>query len=200
MPSFSASSLVALTLAVLSLASPAAAVTTTRIRCGTDTVCQTQMDPIEYADEVCVNGLCQYRCYTGFAPAPEGFGCVSSLVTKCTYPNQPASVRGNYCTVPQYGYSTCNGQTGECGAGCNVGYTLGRNADNQFFCFDTINDAANCGTVGNVCPESNNGVGTATCKSSTCNISCPAGTRAQKSGQADKPLQCVPHKTAARWA
>ncbi|CEQ39324.1 SPOSA6832_00824 [Sporobolomyces salmonicolor] len=66
------------------------------------------------------------------------------------------------------------------------GYT----ATSSGTCVSTTNDPDNCGSVGNVCAASYNGIGTRSCVASTCRITCPAGYSLRKAQSSTNPYYC----------
>ncbi|GAA5853418.1 hypothetical protein JCM8547_002446 [Rhodosporidiobolus lusitaniae] len=155
-----------------------------RIRCGTDTVCErrTAAAPAN-GQAVCVSGRCDYRCNSGFAPGgTDGTECVASQ----------SSCGTQDCAVPTNGYATCD-TTGACVVGCNAGfvrYSTNEAGTAPYFCFATATDANNCGSPGNICPSSYNGIGTPSCKSGNCRIQCPAGSFLRKAASTTNPYYC----------
>uniref|UniRef100_A0A0K3CI15 FGENESH: predicted gene_9.481 protein n=1 Tax=Rhodotorula toruloides TaxID=5286 RepID=A0A0K3CI15_RHOTO len=99
------------------------------------------------AQSFCISGSCTFRCNDGYAPGgPDGTQCVASQI-QCG---------GTVCTIPQYGYATCN-TDGTCNIGCEAGYERYLpNADSSgpYSCFDTLSDPSNCGMPGHACPDS----------------------------------------------
>ncbi|GAA6010315.1 hypothetical protein JCM10207_005170 [Rhodosporidiobolus poonsookiae] len=155
------------------------------VRCGTDAVCErrTAAAPANGA-AVCISGRCSYRCDSGFAPGgADGTQCVASA----------SACAGVTCDVPDNGYATCDATTGACVVGCNSGYTRYSQTDPPtapYFCFAVASDAANCGTPGNVCPSSYNGIGSPSCKSGNCRITCPAGYFLRSAASSTNPFYC----------
>ncbi|GAA5958614.1 hypothetical protein JCM21900_004655 [Sporobolomyces salmonicolor] len=158
-----------------------AALAAAKVRCGTDTVCErrTTAAPANGA-AVCITGKCTYRCNDGYAPGgTDGTQCVAAA----------SACSGVTCADVTNGYNTCDA-TGACSPGCNAGLTLYQASNGAYACFDTTSDAANCGTPGNVCPSSYNGIGTSTCTSSTCKVACPPGYFLRKAQSTTNPYYC----------
>ncbi|GAA5872444.1 hypothetical protein JCM16303_004519 [Sporobolomyces ruberrimus] len=158
-----------------------AALAAARVRCGTNNVCErrTAAPPANGAS-VCISGKCTYRCDAGFAPGgADGTQCIASA-TACG---------GVTCPTVANGYNVCDAGTGACSAGCNAGFVLFESGNNRA-CFAVESDADNCGTPGNVCPASYNGIGTASCRSSTCKITCPSGYFLRKANSNSNPYYC----------
>ncbi|BGP21887.1 hypothetical protein Rt10032_c01g0582 [Rhodotorula toruloides] len=161
-----------------------AALAAAKIRCGTNAICRTK-GPAAPAngDSFCIAGSCTFRCNPGYAPGgTDGTQCVPSQ-TQCG---------GTTCDVPQFGYATCN-TDGTCNIGCAAGYQ--RYSTNvaqtgPYHCFATQTDAANCGTPGNACPASYNGIGEPVCKFGTCRVSCPVGYALRRAQSATNPYYC----------
>ncbi|GAA6035086.1 hypothetical protein JCM8097_002177 [Rhodosporidiobolus ruineniae] len=142
-----------------------------RVRCGiSDAVCARAVtaptDLPANGQAVCSPSthLCVVGCQDGFVLS--GGACIASAPTCGT----------TTCPTTDNGVYLCAG-AGVCTLVCDTanGYT----ATAAGTCVNTLTDAANCGAVGNVCPGSYNGVGTAACRSGLCKISCPAGTGAR---------------------
>ncbi|KAM0753107.1 Trs120-domain-containing protein [Meredithblackwellia eburnea MCA 4105] len=106
--------------------------------------------------------FCQLQCDDGFAPS--GTDCVASAAT-CSAATCP-TVTG--------GFNTC--VNGACSPGCFDSYTLHANADSSAYtCLQLSIDVNNCGTAGNVCAPSYNGVGQPKCYNGACTLSCGKG-------------------------
>ncbi|GAA5940345.1 uncharacterized protein JCM15063_002607 [Sporobolomyces koalae] len=158
-----------------------AALAAARVRCGTNNVCErrTAAPPANGA-AVCISGKCTYRCNSGYAPGgSDGTQCVASAST----------CGGVTCPTVANGYNTCDASTGACAAGCNAGYTL-YESGNTRACFATQSDANNCGTPGNICPSSYNGIGSSVCRSGSCKIACPSGYFLRKANSDSNPYYC----------
>ncbi|GAA5865840.1 hypothetical protein JCM3774_003115 [Rhodotorula dairenensis] len=136
-----------------------------QIRCGNSILCRARTTSPANAAALCLNGRCTFRCSNGFAPGgAEGTECVAGATTCGT----------ETCAVIEGGYATCSGDT--CVYGCNAGLSLITSAGAAPQCISLTADANNCGTVGNVCPASYNGLGTPVCNNGLCRLACPAGT------------------------
>ncbi|BGO96872.1 hypothetical protein RTBOTA2_000733 [Rhodotorula toruloides] len=161
-----------------------AALAAAKIRCGSNAICRSKGPaPPADANSFCINGSCTFRCNAGFAPGgADGTQCVPSSTT----------CGANTCTVPQFGYATCN-VDGTCNIGCAAGYTrFSQNADGSgpYACFAVGDDPANCGTPNNVCPPSYNGIGKSVCRNGTCRIHCPYGYALRRAKSAGSPFYC----------
>ncbi|GAA5831371.1 hypothetical protein JCM11251_004001 [Rhodosporidiobolus azoricus] len=152
-----------------------------RIRCGTDNVCAARGDPPANGAAVCIAGRCTFRCLDGFNPGGDGTQCVAAINT----------CNGVTCDVPDNGYATC--ENGACSAACNAGfsrYSLSADGTAPYFCFATATDANNCGTPGNACPASYNGIGEPACKNGACRVACPAGSFLRRAQSVSNPFYC----------
>ncbi|GAA5857354.1 hypothetical protein JCM8547_002236 [Rhodosporidiobolus lusitaniae] len=138
-----------------------------RVRCGvSDTPCRRAVtaptDLPANGAAVCnpVTHLCSVGCLDGFVLT--GGACIANQAT----------CGANTCGTVENGAFLCSGDN-VCTLVCDTanGYQAVGGA-----CVNTRTDAANCGAIGNVCPQSYNGVGTPSCKSGTCKLTCPAGT------------------------
>ncbi|PRQ72898.1 hypothetical protein AAT19DRAFT_16822 [Rhodotorula toruloides] len=162
-----------------------AALAAMRLRCGTNNALCRSKGPAAptNAQSFCISGSCTFRCNDGYAPGgPDGTQCVASQI-QCG---------GTVCTIPQYGYATCN-TDGTCNIGCEAGYERYLpNADSSgpYSCFDTLSDPSNCGMPGHACPDSYNGVGETICKNGECRISCPVGLVMRKAESVSQPYLC----------
>ncbi|GAA5984106.1 hypothetical protein JCM11641_000315 [Rhodosporidiobolus odoratus] len=138
-----------------------------RIRCGVNNrVCR---QAVTSPSDLPANGAaicspsthqCVVGCRTGYVLSDGA--CVASSPT----------CGANTCGTVQNGVYLCSGDN-QCTLACDTaaGYT----ASAQGTCINTITDADNCGSVGNVCPGSYNGIGVRSCKSGLCKVVCPAG-------------------------
>ncbi|BGP05020.1 hypothetical protein JCM10049v2_000824 [Rhodotorula toruloides] len=161
-----------------------AALAAAKIRCGANAICRSKGPaPPADANSFCINGSCTFRCNAGFAPGgADGTQCVPSSTT----------CGANTCTVPQFGYATCN-VDGTCNIGCAAGYTrFSQNADGSgpYACFAVGDDPANCGMPGNVCPPSYNGIGKPVCRNGTCRVHCPHGYALRRAKSVNSPFYC----------
>ncbi|GAA6052262.1 hypothetical protein RTBOTA2_002047 [Rhodotorula toruloides] len=137
-----------------------------RTRCGVnDRICtQSVTSPSDLPANgraVCgPNHLCQVGCQPGYVLTNGA--CVASEPT----------CGPNSCGTTPNGVFLCSGAN-TCALVCDTsnGYTARGNQ-----CINTNTDAANCGTVGNACPASYNGVGQPVCRGGSCRIACPPGT------------------------
>ncbi|POY71502.1 hypothetical protein BMF94_5815 [Rhodotorula taiwanensis] len=152
------------------------AIAASKIRCGAARTCQiTAPAPPANGISICFNGRCSYRCNTGFAPS--GTECVAAS----------SSCGPSTCATIQNGYATCAGDT--CVYGCTQGYTL-FTLGGQAQCINLQTDTQNCGTQGNVCPASYNGVGAATCSFGSCRLACPINTYQRRAQSDSNPFYC----------
>ncbi|BGP19052.1 hypothetical protein JCM10213_009238 [Rhodosporidiobolus nylandii] len=138
-----------------------------RVRCGiSDAVCSRAVtspsDLPENGAAVCnqVSHMCTVGCQDGYVLS--GGACIASTPT----------CGANTCGTVDNGVYLCSGDN-TCTLACDT--SNGYAATAAGTCVNTAVDADNCGAIGNVCPGSYNGIGTASCKSSTCKLTCPAG-------------------------
>ncbi|ORY80685.1 hypothetical protein BCR35DRAFT_304233 [Leucosporidium creatinivorum] len=138
------------------------------VRCGiSDSVCSSAALP----SDIPANGLtkcsqskhrCIISCKAGFQY--RGGVCVASATTCGT----------NTCGSVDNGIFLC-GAGAKCYLFCDSANGYASNAS-KTACIAKSVDVDNCGTEGNVCPSSYNGVGVATCRASKCRLTCPVGT------------------------
>ncbi|BGP53050.1 hypothetical protein JCM8202_004134 [Rhodotorula sphaerocarpa] len=146
------------------------------IRCGTAIVCERKAPaPPTNGVSVCAAGRCSYRCETGYAPS--GTDCVAASQT----------CGSETCQNLDNGYATCS--NGACLYGCVQGYNLAT-SNGTPRCLDLSSDVQNCGAVGNSCPASYNGIGSAACGFGTCSITCPFGYTVRRAASLSNPYYC----------
>ncbi|KAM0753540.1 hypothetical protein T439DRAFT_322434 [Meredithblackwellia eburnea MCA 4105] len=126
-------------------------------RCGTTKACQnagTKPTLGAGASYACSTSSrkCIVTCPSGQALGSDGVSCQSAV----TCPSTP----------PANGY-----YSGTCAIVCNSGYSLTAGQ-----CLSLSSDPQNCGSVGHVCPNSYNGVGTPKCYNGGCTLSCTGYT------------------------
>ncbi|GAA5980314.1 hypothetical protein JCM10908_001612 [Rhodotorula pacifica] len=151
------------------------------IRCGTVFVCNARAPaPPANGVNVCASGRCSYRCETGFAPGgSDGTQCVP----------QQSQCGAQTCASVTNGYSSCDAAGTACVYGCSQGFTA-FTSGNSIVCLDTQTDAANCGSQGNACPASYNGLGSPVCRFGVCRIACDAGYVLRRAQSETNPYYC----------
>lgn len=128
-------------------------------KCATNKMCvnaQKQFDLPSNGIPACYSRYCIITCQSGYLLQSDG-SCVASSV------NCPKLANGIY---------TLDGTT--CTPSCktNLGYTLSGTSPADYKCTALTTDPSNCGSVGNACPPSYNGIGFAICLGG-CNLQCP---------------------------
>ncbi|GAA5847280.1 hypothetical protein JCM9279_000219 [Rhodotorula babjevae] len=135
-----------------------------RYRCGTDKVCA---KAVTSPSDVPTNGrvfcnsvthLCTVGCQPGFILA--GGICL---------PTEPKCGE-NVCGTTANGVFLCSGDN-VCTLVCDLDAVASGGQ-----CVDVVSSPTNCGTVGNVCPPSYNGIGTPQCRNRNCILNCPPGS------------------------
>ncbi|GAA5940555.1 hypothetical protein JCM1841_001268 [Sporobolomyces salmonicolor] len=153
-----------------------------RVRCGqSDSVCAAA---VTSPSDLPTNGAavcsptthqCVVGCVDGYVYS--GGQCIASATTCGT----------NTCGTVDNGVYLCSSDN-VCTLVCDSsnGYTAGPSGT----CVATSSDPDNCGSVGNVCPASYNGIGTPSCSSGACRIVCPAGYSLRKAQSTTNPYYC----------
>ncbi|GAA5831101.1 hypothetical protein JCM11251_005143 [Rhodosporidiobolus azoricus] len=138
-----------------------------RVRCGiSDAPCARAVtaptDLPTNGRAVCspITHQCVVGCADGYVLS--GGACIASSPT----------CGANTCPTVENGVYLCSGNN-QCTLACDTANGYSPTAAGT--CVNTRTDADNCGAIGNVCPGSYNGIGTASCKSGLCKIVCPAG-------------------------
>ncbi|GAA6012533.1 hypothetical protein JCM10207_009033 [Rhodosporidiobolus poonsookiae] len=138
-----------------------------RVRCGiSDAVCARAVtaptDLPTNGQAVCdqATHICTVGCQDGFVLS--GGACIANAPT----------CGPNTCGTTDNGIFLCSGAN-TCTLVCDTANGYQPTAAGT--CVNTLSDAANCGAIGNVCPASYNGIGSASCKSGQCRVACPAG-------------------------
>ncbi|GAA5841475.1 hypothetical protein JCM9279_000666 [Rhodotorula babjevae] len=147
-----------------------------RYRCAQNKVCAKAVtDPNDIPANgaaVCdpVTHLCKVGCLPGYFLAAGV--CIQS-----------ASTCGDTsCGTTSNGAFFCTGAN-VCTLVCDTGN--GYVATPQNTCVSLVTSPTNCGTLGNVCPASYNGIGVPACRGRVCILSCPVGyySRRTQDGQ-----------------
>lgn len=104
--------------------------------------------------------LCVIACNSGYTLQPNGT-CLTDKVT-----------------CPKLSHGIYYVQGGKCVPYCNSagGFSLSGTSTANYTCVKRGRDVNNCGSKGNVCPASYNGVGTAVCRKGSCGLKCTGGT------------------------
>ncbi|GAA5985506.1 hypothetical protein JCM10908_007002 [Rhodotorula pacifica] len=150
------------------------------VRCRSRFTCAASFPAPANADGLCLNGRCAFSCRSGYAPSADQSSCVAAAGT----------CGGTTCTQPTNGYTTCSADGTTCVPGCNTGYSPITSTSGAFACSNFDTDASNCGSLGNACPASYNGIGSATCTFGVCRIACPAGSVQRSAASTTNPIYC----------
>ncbi|GAA5900924.1 hypothetical protein JCM8208_007566 [Rhodotorula glutinis] len=149
-----------------------------RYRCATDKVCA---KAVTSPSDVPTNGrvycnsvthLCTVGCQPGFILA--GGICL---------PNEP-TCGPNTCGTTANGVYLCSGDN-VCTLVCDEDAV----ASPAGTCVDVVTSPTNCGTLGNVCPPSYNGIGTPQCRNRNCILNCPPGSYVRRTSDGTR-LYC----------
>jgi len=176
------------------------------ITCTNDATCTSSPDIQLFAGStaVCRSGRCLLRCASGFRPTgldQNGRGppttCEPGPDT-CFYKKFKKTIT---CPPIVNGWMTCNAHGSACVPHCLKGWKrIPAIVDKgttpaSYGCYEVQHDPNACGGVGPafICPTDYNSVPGSypVCSKTKCKLSCPKGTKAVKTGNAEKPLACV---------